>query len=166
MKRFELLLIALLLMGGSMVMNAQSLKGRVYYSKNIMTEEMRKEVAELDLDDDEEVNADMVEKTMKATCIAFTVTFFSDKQLELKMDSYMDEKILEKSGISWAKRKALKAVMGTFPSQKEKFNYTVKGNVVTCGSGKDKEVFTLSKDGKYLYGKTEDGYKFTLTRTK
>ena len=43
MKRFELLLIALLLMGGSMVMNAQSLKGRVYYSKNIMTEEMRKE---------------------------------------------------------------------------------------------------------------------------
>ena len=82
MKRFELLLIALLLMGGSMVMNAQSLKGRVYYSKNIMTEEMRKEVAELDLDDDEEENADMVEKTMKATCIAFTVTFFSDKQLE------------------------------------------------------------------------------------
>ena len=82
------------------------------------------------------------------------------------LDSYMDEKILEKSGISWAKRKALKAVMGTFPSQKEKFNYTVKGNVVTCGSGKDKEVFTLSKDGKYLYGKTEDGYKFTLTRTK
>ena len=56
--------------------------------------------------------------------------------------------------------------MGTFPSQKEKFNYTVKGNVVTCGSGKDKEVCTLSKDGKYLYGKTEDGYKFTLTRTK
>ena len=100
---------------------------------------------------------------MKSTKTSVTATFKSDKEMEMQMKFQMDDDALKNAGVSWAKRKAIKAAIALLPS-KEKMQYTVQGNLIICSDGTDKDTLTISDDGKYLYGKMDDKTKFKLTR--
>ena len=100
---------------------------------------------------------------MKSTKTSVTATFKSDKEMEMQMKFQMDDETLKNAGVSWAKRKAIKAAIAILPS-KEKMQYTVQGNLIICSDGTDKDTLTISDDGKYLYGKMDDKTKFKLTR--
>ena len=171
-----------------------SLVGRVYYHPNIMADEMKahekKVQAKLDEAIREEIEKAEKKKgrpltaeekaqtkkeaeeaskrailVMKSTKTSVTATFKSDKEMEMQMKFQMDDDALKNAGVSWAKRKAIKAAIALLPS-KEKMQYTVQGNLIICSDGKDKDTLTLSDDGKYLYGKMDEKTKFKLTRTK
>lgn len=169
-----------------------SLVGRVYYHPNIMADEMKahekKVQAKLDEAIREEIEKAEKKKgrpltaeekaqtkkeaeeaskrailVMKSTKTSVTATFKSDKEMEMQMKFQMDDDALKNAGVSWAKRKAIKAAIALLPS-KEKMQYTVQGNLIICSDGTDKDTLTLSDDGKYLYGKMDDKTKFKLTR--
>lgn len=169
-----------------------SLVGRVYYHPNIMADEMKahekKVQAKLDEAIREEIEKAEKKKgrpltaeekaqtkkeaeeaskrailVMKSTKTSVTATFKSDKEMEMQMKFQMDDDALKNAGVSWAKRKAIKAAIALLPS-KEKMQYTVKGNLIICSDGTDKDTLTISDDGKYLYGKMDDKTKFKLTR--
>ena len=169
-----------------------SLVGRVYYHPNIMADEMKahekKVQAKLDEAIREEIEKAEKKKgrpltaeekaqtkkeaeeaskrailVMKSTKTSVTATFKSDKEMEMQMKFQMDDDTLKNAGVSWAKRKAIKAAIALLPS-KEKMQYTVQGNLIICSDGTDKDTLTLSDDGKYLYGKMDDKTKFKLTR--
>ena len=171
-----------------------SLVGRVYYHPNIMADEMKahekKVQAKLDEAIREEIEKAEKKKgrpltaeekaqtkkeaeeaskrailVMKSTKTSVTATFKSDKEMEMQMKFQMDDETLKNAGVSWAKRKAIKATIALLPST-EKMKYTVQGNLIICSDGKDKDTLTLSDDGKYLYGKMDEKTKFKLTRTK
>ena len=171
-----------------------SLVGRVYYHPNIMADEMKahekKVQAKLDEAIREEIEKAEKKKgrpltaeekaqtkkeaeeaskrailVMKSTKTSVTATFKSDKEMEMQMKFQMDDDALKNAGVSWAKRKAIKATIALLPST-EKMKYTVQGNLIICSDGKDKDTLTLSDDGKYLYGKMDEKTKFKLTRTK
>lgn len=169
-----------------------SLVGRVYYHPNIMADEMKahekKVQAKLDETIREEIEKAEKKKgrpltaeekaqtkkeveeaskrailVMKSTKTSVTATFKSDKEMEMQMKFQMDDDALKNAGVSWAKRKAIKAAIALLPS-KEKMQYTVQGNLIICSDGTDKDTLTISDDGKYLYGKMDDKTKFKLTR--
>ena len=169
-----------------------SLVGRVYYHPNIMADEMKahekKVQAKLDEAIREEIekaekkkgrpltaeekaqtNKEVEEASkrailvMKSTKTSVTATFKSDKEMEMQMKFQMDDDALKNAGVSWAKRKAIKAAIALLPS-KEKMQYTVHGILIICSDGTDKDTLTISDDGKYLYGKMDDKTKFKLTR--
>ena len=169
-----------------------SLVGRVYYHPNIMADEMKahekKVQAKLDEAIREEIEKAEKKKgrpltaeekaqtkkeaeeaskrailVMKSTKTSVTATFKSDKEMEMQMKFQMDDDALKNAGVSWAKRKAIKATIALLPS-KEKMQYTVQGNLIICSDGTDKDTLTISDDGKYLYGKMDDKTKFKLTR--
>ncbi len=169
-----------------------SLVGRVYYHPNIMADEMKahekKVQAKLDEAIREEIEKAEKKKgrpltaeekaqtkkeveeaskrailVMKSTKTSVTATFKSDKEMEMQMKFQMDDDALKNAGVSWAKRKAIKAAIALLPS-KEKMQYTVQGNLIICSDGTDKDTLTISDDGKYLYGKMDDKTKFKLTR--
>ena len=169
-----------------------SLVGRVYYHPNIMADEMKahekKVQAKLDEAIREEIEKAEKKKgrpltaeekaqtkkeaeeaskrailVMKSTKTSVTATFKSDKEMEMQMKFQMDDETLKNAGVSWAKRKAIKAAIALLPS-KEKMQYTVQGNLIICSDGTDKDTLTISDDGKYLYGKMDDKTKFKLTR--
>ena len=169
-----------------------SLVGRVYYHPNIMADEMKahekKVQAKLDEAIREEIEKAEKKKgrpltaeekaqtkkeveeaskrailVMKSTKTSVTATFKSDKEMEMQMKFQMDDDALKNAGVSWAKRKAIKAAIALLPS-KEKMQYTVHGILIICSDGTDKDTLTISDDGKYLYGKMDDKTKFKLTR--
>ena len=169
-----------------------SLVGRVYYHPNIMADEMKAHEKKVQAKFDEAIREEIekaekkkgrpltaeekaqtkkeVEEAskrailvMKSTKTSVTATFKSDKEMEMQMKFQMDDDALKNAGVSWAKRKAIKAAIALLPS-KEKMQYTVQGNLIICSDGTDKDTLTLSDDGKYLYGKMDDKTKFKLTR--
>ena len=170
-----------------------NLTGRIYYNKNIMDQEMAEVLKELDKKLPE-VKAKAIEKEekekgrklnttetaevekkvkeaqelmvalKKGTSTGVTITFKDEKNLVMKIDMKMDEEVLKKAGVSWAKRKLLKAAMNMTPS--EKATYKVKGNLVIIEDEKEPDTMRLSNDGKQLFGKLDKNTKFTLTRTK
>ncbi len=169
-----------------------SLVGRVYYHPNIIADEMKahekKVQAKLDEAIREEIEKAEKKKgrpltaeekaqtkkeaeeaskrailVMKSTKTSVTATFKSDKEMEMQMKFQMDDETLKNAGVSWAKRKAIKAAIALLPST-EKMKYTVQGNLIICSDGKDKDTLTLSDDGKFLYGKMDEKTKFKLTR--
>ena len=130
-----------------------SLVGRVYYHPNIMADEMKahekKVQAKLDEAIREEIEKAEKKKgrpltaeekaqtkkeaeeaskrailVMKSTKTSVTATFKSDKEMEMQMKFQMDDDALKNAGVSWAKRKAIKAAIALLPS-KEKMQYTV-----------------------------------------
>ncbi len=169
-----------------------SLVGRVYYHPNIIADEMKNMQNEIDSKVEEAIREE-IEKAekkkgrpltaeekaqtkkeaeeaskrailvMKSTKTSVTATFKSDKEMEMQMKFQMDDETLKNAGISWAKRKAIKAAIALLPST-EKMKYTVQGNLIICSDGTDKDTLTISDDGKYLYGKMDDKTKFKLTR--
>lgn len=169
-----------------------SLVGRVYYHPNIMADEMKNMQNEVDSKLDETIKEEMAkaekkkgrpltaeEKTevkkkveearkvaealMKSTKTAITVTFKTENELSMQMKMQVDDEALKNAGISWAKRKALKAAIALLPSS-QKMKYSVKDNLIICSDGKEKDTLTVSDDGKYLYGKMDEKTKFKLTR--
>ena len=169
-----------------------SLVGRVYYHSNALADEMksmqkdvdskvkegiREEVAKaekkkgrpLTAEEKEKVRKEaeearkVAEALMKGVKTSVTATFKTDKELVMQMKMEVDEEAMKKAGISWAKRKAIKAAIAVIPST-QKMQYFVKENMVICVDGKDRDTLTLSNDGKFLYGEMDEKTKFKLTR--
>lgn len=192
MKHFLLTTLMTLIMGIG-AYGQTNLTGRVYYNANIMASEFDEKLKELDKEiaskrtetiaamekkkgrkltaaEEAELTKELNQAMNKAKTMmkegmktAVTMEFKSAKEVVMKMEMKVDDAVLKAAGVSWIKRKAMKAAMALSPSQKE--TYVVKGNQVIIGTGKDQDTMTLSADGKTLTG-TMDGKKFTLTRTK
>ena len=173
------------------LIKAQSLVGRVYHNANILADKMNEaihkalpeakaeKIAEMEKEKgrklteaekaevekklkEAQAKADAVMKGMKT---AVTVEFKSETQAVMKMDMQIDEEAMKQAGVSWAKRKAVKALLAMAPSS-EKSKYVVKGNLVIMDPDDEPDTLRLSDDGKYLYGKFDDKDNIKLTRTK
>ena len=90
--------------------------------------------------------------------------FKNATDLVMKVDMRIDDAALKAAGISWIKRKALKAALAVAPTS-QKGTYIQKGNLVIVTEHGDEETDTLrlSNDGKFLYGKLDEE-EFKLTR--
>ncbi len=171
-----------------------NLVGRVYYHPNIMGDEIENIVKDADkemgkarseaiakaeakkgrkLTDEELAEVDKqieevhkmmmaMKKGMKTTV---TATFKDEKTLVMDAEMKVSEDALKAAGIGWVKRKLMKAVLAVAPS-KEKYIYSVSGNLIYIDDGKERDTLRLSDDGKYLYGKLDEKRKFKLTRMK
>ena len=192
MKRTLLTTIALLAV---LLLQAQTnLGGRVYHHPNIMAEKLNELSKELDqkLDSaiiaaeekaekekgrkltaeekakiDKEVK-DAVQKInalKKGMKTSITVEFKDEKKVVFKADMSISDDALKAAGVSWIKRKAMKAALAVAPSS-QKGTYEVKGNMVIMSDDEEKDTMYLSADGKKLSGVFDKEMKFTLTRTK
>ena len=122
------------------------------------------EVAEVD----KEVK-DAMEKAKvasKAVKTAITFTFQDETNAVMNMKMSIDEEALKLIGVSWAKRKAMKAALAIAP-ENQKCTYVREGNMIITSDDKDKDTLRLSDDGTKLYGAMEKGKKlFILTLKK
>ena len=189
-------LAAGLLLCGSLNSSAQtSLVGRVYQNPNIMDDIMstalkevntksdsvrkvgiakkekelgRKLTSEEVAEVDKEVK-DAMEKAKvasKAVKTAITFTFQDETNAVMNMKMSIDEEALKLIGVSWAKRKAMKAALAIAP-ENQKCTYVREGNMIITSDDKDKDTLMLSDDGTKLYGAMEKGKKlFILTLKK
>lgn len=189
-------LAAGLLLCGSLHSSAQtSLVGRVYQNPNIMDDIMstalkevntksdsvrkeaiakkekelgRKMKAEELAELDKELK-DAMEKAKvasKAVKTAITFTFKDETNAVMNMKMSIDEEALKLIGVSWAKRKAMKAALAIAP-ENQKCTYVREGNMIITSDDKDKDTLRLSDDGTKLYGEMEKGKKlFILTLKK
>lgn len=189
-------LAAGLLLCGSLHSSAQtSLVGRVYQNPNIMDDVMstalkevntksdsvrkeaiakkekelgRKMKAEELAELDKELK-DAMEKAKvasKAVKTAITFTFQDETNAVMNMKMSIDEEALKLIGVSWAKRKAMKAALAIAP-ENQKCTYVREGNMIITSDDKDKDTLMLSDDGTKLYGAMEKGKKlFILTLKK
>lgn len=186
-------LIALLLLAAVGAQAQTSLVGRVYHHPNILADEINKiskdadkeiskerskaiekaeekkgrkltaeELAELDKKVEE------AQKMMKALKdgmkTAVTITFKDEKTMVMKADIKIDDEVMKKAGIPWAKRKLLKAAMAIAPA--EKSSYERKGNLIIVKDDDEVDTLKLSDDGKYLSGKMDKDTPFRLTLIK
>ena len=181
-------LAAGLLLCGSLNSSAQtSLVGRVYQNPNIMDDVMstalkeantksdsvrkeaiakkekelgRKMKAEELAELDKELK-DAMEKAKvasKAVKTAITFTFQDETNAVMNMKMSIDEEALKLIGVSWAKRKAMKAALAIAP-ENQKCTYVREGNMIITSDDKDKDTLMLSDDGTKLYGAMEKGKK-------
>ena len=189
-------LAAGLLLCGSLHSSAQtSLVGRVYQNPNIMDDIMNSALKEINTKSDsvrkvgiakkekelgrkltsEEVAEvdkelkDAMEKAKvasKAVKTAITFTFKDETNAVMNMKMSIDEEALKLIGVSWAKRKAMKAALAIAP-ENQKCTYVREGNMIITSDDKDKDTLMLSDDGTKLYGAMEKGKKlFILTLKK
>lgn len=192
MKKIFLLIVAVMM--AVISVHAQTnLTGRVYYHPNIMASvfeqgldidakiaEARKnniaqkekekgrkltkeELAEIDKTVAETKQQMMIAK--KCITTAMTVEFTSPTDVVVRQKTKVDDNALKTMGVSWLKRKAMKAALAVMP-ESEKMKYEVKGNKVITIDGKDRDTLTISTDGKTLSGKVDNKTKFILKRTK
>ena len=195
MKRF--LLFTLLTFAAMQGGRAQTnLSGHSFYNANILAGEFRngeKQMAEakakaiaekekekgrkLTAEEQKELDDKLQEAQAKlkalegGTKIAITIDFKNDTELVYKVDMKITDEALKAVGVSWLKRKAMRAAMAAIPSS-VKCPYTIKDDLVIFGEDKDLDTLYLSRDGKHLTGiyegsrKKMNPTKFTLTRTK
>ena len=185
--------IALLLLAAVGARAQTSLVGRVYHHPNILTDELNKLTTEANKDikkeiDDAikkaekkrgrkltakelaEINKEVEEaqKMLKALKegmkTAVTITFKDEKTMVMKADMKIDDEVMKKAGIPWAKRKMMKVAMAVAPS--EKASYERKGNLIIVKDDKEVDTLRLSDDGKYLSGKMDKDTPFRLTLIK
>lgn len=186
-------LIALLLLVAVGAQAQTSLVGRVYHHPNILTDELNKLTTEANKDMKKnvdkaikkaeekkgrkltaeelaEINKEVEEaqKMMKALKdgmkTAVTITFKDEKTMVMKADMKIDDEVMKKAGIPWAKRKMMKVAMAVAPS--EKASYERKGNLIIVRDDKEVDTLRLSDDGKYLSGKMDKDTPFRLTLVK
>lgn len=192
MKKIFLLIVAVI-MAAISVQAQTNLTGRVYYHPNIMASvfeqgldidaklaEARKnniaqkekekgrkltkeELAEIDKTIAETKQQMMIAK--KCITTAMTVEFTSPTDVVVRQKTKVDDNAMKTMGVSWLKRKAMKAALAVMP-ESEKMKYEVKGNKVITIDGKDRDTLTISTDGKTLSGKVDNKTKFILKRTK
>ena len=101
----------------------------------------------------------------KAVKNAIKMEFTTSKNVVMHMEMSVDDNALKLAGVSWARRKAMKAAMAVMP-EKQKGTYEVKGNLVIVNDGEKPDTMRLSDDRKHLYGQLDPKTKFTLTKTK
>lgn len=107
---------------------------------------------------------EMMEAMKKGMKMSVGVEFKSPTEVVMTNKTSLDDNALKAAGVSWVKRKAMKAALALAPTTAKDI-YVVKGNHVIVGKKNDTDTLRISNDGKYLYGKM-DKTKFTLTRTK
>lgn len=191
MKKILMTVLATLL--AAVTVSAQSLAGRTYYNANIMADEFNKLMKDIDQrmgeartkayakfekekgrkpTDAEKAKLEQklqearakAEAVKKGTTTKVTIEFKTDKDLVMKADMKVSDEAMKQAGISWLKRKAMKAALAVAPST-TKGTYVVKGDLIIMESDGDKDTLRLSSDGNFLYGKL-DKTNFKLTRTK
>lgn len=185
--------IALLLLVAVGAQAQTSLVGRVYHHPNILTDELNKLTTEANKDIKKEVNEAIkkaeekkgrkltakelaelnkeVEEAQKmlnalkeGMKTAVTITFKDEKTMVMKADMKIDDEVMKKAGIPWAKRKMMKVAMAMAPS--EKASYERKGNLIIVRDDKEVDTLRLSDDDKYLSGKMDKDTPFRLTLIK
>jgi len=171
-----------------------NLVGRVYENKNILADEMNKALKNADADidkakaealekaekkkgrkltaeelaklDEEIIEArKMIEAMKKGMSTSVGVEFKSATEMVMRMNMKISDEALKAAGVSWLKRKAMKAALAMAPKS-EKAKYVVKGDMIFVDEGKERDTLRISSDGKYLYGKLDAKTKFTLSRVK
>lgn len=196
MKKRVLVFFSALFISSLLVTNAQtSLAGRSYHHPNIMADAMKdatkdldKKIAEakkkaiaegekkkgrkLTAEETAKIDKELKEKVEEVNAIkkgmktAITIEFIDDKKIVLKPDIKINDDALKAAGMGWLKRKVLKAALALAPKS-EKGTYIVKGDmIIMTDSNNEKDTMTISKDGKFLYGKFDEKTPFKLTRTK
>ena len=178
---------------GTMSLHAQTdFTGRIYKNANIMELAMKNETKDFDkeienvrnegiakaekekgrklttdelaeLDKQLEKGRKMFEAMKKGMKMAITIEFKTDKDIVMKQDTKISDEILKAAGISWIKRKAIKAALALAPSS-EKDTYVVKGNMIIVGTGKDMDTLYILNNGQQLQGQLDKNTKFTLNR--
>lgn len=185
--------IALLLLAAVGAQAQTSLVGRVYHHPNILTDELNKLTTEANKDMKKDVDkaikkaeeqkgrkltaeelaelnkkVEEAQKMMKALKegmkTAVTITFKDEKTMVMKADMKIDDEVMKKAGIPWAKRKMMKVAMAVAPS--EKASYERKGNLIIVKDDNEVDTLRLSDDGKYLSGKMDKDTPFRLTLIK
>ncbi|MBQ9500283.1 MAG: hypothetical protein IJR56_09305 [Bacteroidaceae bacterium] len=122
-----------------------------------------KEKAELDKQTEEAMQ--MIEAMKEGMVTAISVEFKSETEVVSRTKMKIDEEVLKKAGISWLKRKALKAAIAMAP-ESEKGTYIVKDNLIIIDPDDEPDTLRLSSDGRQIYGKMDDKTNFTLTLTQ
>lgn len=185
--------IALLLLAAVGAQAQTSLVGRVYHHPNILTDELNKLTTEANKDMKKDVDkaikkaeeqkgrkltaeelAELNKKVEEAQKMvmalkvgmktAVTITFKDEKTMVMKADMKIDDEVMKKAGIPWAKRKMMKVAMAVAPS--EKASYERKGNLIIVKDDNEVDTLRLSDDGKYLSGKMDKDTPFRLTLVK
>ncbi len=185
--------IALLLLAAVGTQAQTSLVGRVYHHPNILTDELNKLTTDANKDikkeiDDAikkaekkrgrkltakelaEINKEVEEAQKMVMALkdgmktAVTITFKDEKTMVMKADMKIDDEVMKKAGIPWAKRKMMKVAMAVAPS--EKASYERKGNLIIVRDDKEVDTLRLSDDGKYLSGKMDKDTPFRLALVK
>lgn len=189
------ILSAMMFLCSAGVMAQTNLSGRTYYNANIMAEDLNATTKDLDKKiadarvkayakieqkkgrkPNEKEKAAIEKELQKAAevskavknggiTIKIKIDFTSDKNMVMDAESKVTDEVLKAAGVSWLKRKAMKAALSLAPS-KIKGTYVVNGNMVIFDEDGEKDTLTLSPDGKYLYGKYDKKRNFKLTRTK
>lgn len=122
-----------------------------------------KEKAELDKQTEEAMQ--MIEAMKEGMVTAISVEFKSETEVVSRTKMKIDEEVLKKAGISWLKRKALKAAIAMAP-ESEKGTYIVKENLIIIDPDDKPDTLRLSSDGRQIFGKMDDKTNFTLTLTQ
>ena len=189
------ILSAMMFLCSAGAMAQTNLSGRTYYNANIMAEDLNATTKDIDKKiadarvrayakieqkkgrkPNEKEKAAIEKELQKAAevskavknggiTIKIKIDFTSDKDMVMDAESKVTEEVLKAAGVSWLKRKAMKAALSLAPS-KIKGTYVVNGNMVIFDEDGEKDTLTLSPDGKYLYGKYDKKRNFKLTRTK
>ena len=189
------ILSAIMFLCSAGAMAQTNLSGRTYYNANIMAEDLNDTTKDIDKKiadarvrayakieqkkgrkPNEKEKAAIEKELQKAAevskavknggiTIKIKIDFTSDKNMVMDAESKVTEEVLKAAGVSWLKRKAMKAALSLAPS-KIKGTYVVNGNMVIFDEDGEKDTLTLSPDGKYLYGKYDKKRNFKLTRTK
>ena len=168
------------------------LKGRVYYSGDIIAEKLDAAVKEIEQNrpqlraeaickleekkgrklnaaEMESIDSELDEKLEKAklkrasTSMSLTITFTRDNELAMKPNKKIDDEVLKHAGLNWIKRKSL-MVTSMMTTKSNKVIFFRKGNQIIT-KAETPDTLQISEDGKFIYGKF-DGIPFTLTRTK
>ena len=189
------MLVAILILCGTAQLSAQTnLTGRVYYHPNILAEELEKAMGNIDnkmdsirteaiakkekekgrklnaeemakVEEDMKKAGEMMAAMKKAISTSITVEFKSPKDGTMKAHMSIDDNALKMAGVSWVKRKAMKAAIALMP-ETEKFTYTIENDLIITVDGDEKDTLRLSNDQKYIYGKFDEKTNFKLSRTK
>ena len=193
MKTRIIIAFVALIMAGGLASAQTSMKGRIYHNPNIMAsvlnqnEEINKEIANArkqaienaekkkgrkltqkemaEIDKKVEEIKKQASAAKRAMTVAMTIEFTSANELVAKQKTKIDDDALKEMGVSWLKRKAMKAALAIAP-ESQKSNYEVKGNKIIIIDGKDRDTLTVSTDGNTLTGYYDKDTKFMLKRTK
>ena len=168
------------------------LKGRVYYSGDIIAEKLDAAVKEIEQNRPQlraeaickleekkgrklnaaemgAIDSELDEKLEKAklkrasTSMSLTITFTRDNELAMKPNEKIDDEVLKQAGLNWIKRKSL-MVTSMMTTKSNKVTFFRKGNQIIT-KAETPDTLQISEDGKFIYGKF-DGIPFMLTRTK
>lgn len=189
-------LTAFMLCAAASVHAQSSLAGRVYYNPNILADEMDRLFSEADgkvaeakeearakaekekgrqltadelaqLDKKVEEAQELMKAMKKGVKTGISIEFTNDAEMVMKTDMRIDDEVMKAAGISWVKRKAMKAALAIMPKS-EKGTYILQGRTVIAqekGTG-ERDTLTLSADGKQLSGMMDQKTPFVLTRIK